>query len=144
MTIDHIWFMSAMRYDELAKKNVIEVLKVSTGLNKLDGPFYNMHPEYRAFAYHPLVVKSTNCAQLKVNGTRNTKLLVSDPLVRSTYLDGEVLHFKGKKLEAEQIYQDDSRDHSLDAGNLSAKEIAQIYRKYRFKLFENFKFNWFN
>ena len=77
MAIDHIWFMSAMRYDELAKKNVIEVLKVSTGLNKLDGPFYNMHPEYRAFAYHPLVVKSTNCAQLKVNGSRNTKLLVS-------------------------------------------------------------------
>lgn len=114
---------------ENSNDNVIEVLKVSTGVDKFDGPFFDMHKEYRLFAFHPLVAKATNCSKLKPNGIRNTKLVVSDPWVRSTYLIGNQLAFRNKLLEPEQVHRKSTPESSLtDERNLSAKELSQIYR----------------
>lgn len=125
--------MVCMRFDPATNKNVTELVKLSTGETKTTGPFYDMHQKFRAISHHPIVSRASNLSNLKPGGTRNTKLLASDPLIRSTYIspDEKNLQFKGVRLQPEQIYQNESPDQSLNKENLSAKELSVIYRKYR-------------
>lgn len=61
--------------------------QASVGLDRNDGPFYNIPELYQDISLHPLVRKGGNFSQVGLAGVRNVKLMTTDPSVAATYLD---------------------------------------------------------